>query len=41
MGNVSTNSQQEENGNLSSLPPNLRKMELKFEITREVDPALK
>ncbi|CAK88170.1 unnamed protein product (macronuclear) [Paramecium tetraurelia] len=41
MGSVSSHSTQDENGNLSSLPMHLRKMELKFDISREVDPALK
>ena len=41
MGSVSSNPTQDENNNLSSLPLHLRKMELKFDITREVDPSLK
>lgn len=42
MGSVSSNSNVNEDlGHLSNLPSNLRKLELKFDITKEVNPNLR
>jgi len=41
MGSVSSNPNADDAGAISSLPAHLRKMELKFDITREVNPCLK
>lgn len=41
MGSVSSNPNSDETGTISNLPMHLRKMELKFDITKEVNPDLK
>ncbi|CAK64368.1 unnamed protein product (macronuclear) [Paramecium tetraurelia] len=41
MGSVSSNPNADETGTISNLPMHLRRMELKFDITKEVNPNLK
>ena len=41
MGNVSSNPNTNETGTISNLPIHLRRMKLKFEITKDVNPNLK
>lgn len=41
MGSVSSNPNSDETGTISNLPMHLRRMELKFDITKEVNPNLK